>query len=120
MSHTHDREFVYQEIGNSWENKPEALGYGMCTGYFVGNNQQICRKLGIIKMRGQMTEKIQPMALRPKLISVLKHEMGHMFGMAHEANTLMDRSYDVNINKPSYSPDQLWIMGQALDLLLHL
>jgi hypothetical protein len=40
-----------------------------------------------------------------------------MFGMDHEANTLMDPNYD-NIKKTSYEPDQVWIMGRALEALL--
>jgi hypothetical protein len=65
-----------------------------------------------------MIENLVPSARRPKLVSVLKHELGHMFGLVHEANTLMDGDYDVNSKIPSYSPDQMWIVVRALQVLL--
>jgi hypothetical protein len=102
---------------DDWTAKPQVLGFGFPGPYFLQRNQNICRKLGIIKMRGEMIENIQPLDLRPRLISVLKHELGHMFGNDHEPNTIMDEHYNVNINFPSYSNDQLVIVGRALEIL---
>jgi len=69
-------------------------------------------------MRGNMIVNLQFADRRPKLVSVLKHELGHMFGMAHQPNTLMDESYNVSFRSPSYAPDQVWIMARALEVLL--
>jgi hypothetical protein len=44
--------------------------------------------------------------------------MGHMFGMDHEAKTLMDSEHRTSALFRSYEPDQLWIMGRALEALL--
>jgi hypothetical protein len=30
----------------------------------------------------------------------------------------MDKDYEVNSKKDSYSPDQLWVVGRALESLL--
>jgi len=38
--------------------------------------------------------------------------------MKHEDQTLMDPKYDINVQFPSYTNDQLWIAGKALELLL--
>jgi len=108
----------YQDIEDDWANKPTVLGFGFPGTYFIPRSQSVCRKLGIIKMRGGMIENLGPSGRRPKLVSVLKHELGHMFGLVHEANTLMDGDYDVNSKKPSYSPDQMWIVVRALQVLL--
>jgi len=69
-------------------------------------------------MQGGMIENLPFSARRKKLVSVMKHELGHMFGLVHEANTLMDKDYDVNSKFGGYSNDQLWIVARALELLL--
>ena len=86
----------YQDIEDDWADKPTVLGFGFPGAYFIPRNQTICRKVGIIKMQGGMIENLGPMGRRPKLVSVLKHELGHMFGLVHEPDTLMDADYDVN------------------------
>jgi hypothetical protein len=108
----------YQDIEDDWANKPTVLGFGFPGTYFIPRSQSVCRKLGIIKMQGGMIENLGQMGRREKLVSVLKHELGHMFGLVHEANTLMDGNYDINSKKPSYSPDQMWIVVRALQVLL--
>jgi len=109
---------AYQIIDRDWQDKPTVLGFGIPGTYFLTNSQTMCRKMGIIKMQGGMTENLQFMGRRQKLVAVLKHELGHMFGLVHEANTLMDGDYQVNSRFPSYSNDQLWVVGRALDVLL--
>jgi hypothetical protein len=108
----------YQDIEDDWANKPTVLGFGFPGTYFVPRSQNVCRKLGIIKMQGGMIENLGPLGRRPKLVSVLKHELGHMFGLVHEANTLMDGNYDINSKIPSYSPDQMWVVARTLQVLL--
>jgi hypothetical protein len=109
---------AYQIIERDWENKPTVLGFGIPGTYFLTNSQTICRTLGIIKMQGGMIENLQFMGRRQKLVSVLKHELGHIFGLVHEPNTLMDGDYQVNSRFASYSNDQLWVVGRALEVLL--
>jgi hypothetical protein len=106
-----------QVIKDDWTGKPSVLGFGFPGPYFLQTTQNLCRKLGIIKMRGEMIEKVQPSDLRPKLVSVLKHELGHMFGNDHLPNTIMDERYDVSLSKPEYTNDQLVITGRALEVL---
>ena len=109
----------YQDIEDDWANKPDVLGFGFPGLYFIPHGQSACRKLGIIKMQGSMIENLPAGdKRRKKLVSVLKHELGHMFGMKHEDQTLMDPKYDINVQFPSYTNDQLWIAGKGLELLL--
>lgn len=108
----------YKDIEDDWANKPTVLGFGFPGPYFIPRTQNICRKVGIIKMQGGMIENLPFSARRKKLVSVMKHELGHMFGLVHEANTLMDKDYDVNSKFGGYSNDQLWIVARALELLL--
>ena len=108
----------YKDIEDDWANKPTVLGFGFPGLYLIPRSQNFCRKLGIIKMQGGMIENLQFSGRRKKLVSVLKHELGHMFALKHEANTLMDGNYDVNSGFPSYSPDQMWIVVRALQALL--
>lgn len=108
----------YQAIEDDWAKEPKVLGFGFPGTYFLPNNQNRCRKLGIIKMQGNMTENLPFPRRKKKILSVLEHELGHMFGLVHESNTLMDPDYDVNSKFASYSNDQLWVVGRALELLL--
>jgi hypothetical protein len=111
--------FSYKDIENDWINKPDVLGFGFPGLYFIPGGQNACRKLGIIKMQGDMIENLpSPDRRRKKIVSVLKHELGHMFGMKHQDQTLMDPKYDVSVEFDSYTNDQLWIAGRALELLL--
>lgn len=109
---------AYQTLENDWAEQPDILGFGIPGTYFLPNSQTKCRKVGLIKMEGSMIKNLPPDKHRSKIVSVLKHELGHMFGLVHEANTLMDKDYEVNSKKDSYSPDQLWVVGRALESLL--
>jgi hypothetical protein len=109
----------FKEIEDDWANKKDVLGFGFPGPYFIPRTQNMCRKLGIIKMKGGMIENL-PFGdkRKKKIVSVIKHELGHMFGMKHEDLTLMDPKYDINVGFDSYTNDQLWIAGKALGLLL--
>jgi hypothetical protein len=109
----------FKDIEKDWANEPTVLGFGFPGPYFIPRTQNMCRKVGIIKMKGGMIENLAfGDKRRDKLVGVIKHELGHMFGMKHEEQTLMDPKYDINIGFPSYTNDQLWLAGKALELLL--
>jgi hypothetical protein len=108
---------TYTIIRDDWEDKPSVLGFGIPGVYFVPNSQTRCRKVGVIKMQGSMIENLAFPQRRGKIVSVLRHELGHMFGLTHENNTLMDPNYDVNATFTEYTNDQLWVVVRALDLL---
>lgn len=104
-------------IKADWTAKPNILGFGLPGPYFLQTSQNFCRKLGIIKMRGEMVLNVQPSDLQPKLVSVLKHELGHMFGNDHVSNTIMDEQYNTVVGHKEYTNDQLVIIGRALEVL---
>jgi hypothetical protein len=108
---------TYTIITADWQDKPSVLGFGIPGVYFVPNSQTRCRKIGIIKMQGSMIENLAFPQRRAKIVSVLRHELGHMFGLTHEDNTLMDPNYDVNATFTQYTNNQLWVVMRALDLL---
>lgn len=108
---------TYTIIEKDWANSPTVLGFGIPGVYFVPNSQTRCRKIGIIKMQGSMIENLPFPQRRAKIVSVLRHELGHMFGLTHEDNTLMDPNYDVNATFTQYTNNQLWVVVRALDLL---
>ncbi len=110
------RVFPYRTVEDDWEENRTVLGIGVPGTYFT-NNQTRCRKVGIIKMQGFMTENL-PMARRPeKILFVLKHELGHMFALRHQENTIMNPGYDVN-PASRYTNDQLFIVSRSLDSLI--
>ena len=108
---------TYTIIKDDWEDRSSVLGFGIPGVYFVPNSQTRCRKIGVIKMQGDMILNLLFSQRRAKIVSVLRHELGHMFGLTHENNTLMDPNYDVNATFTQYTNDQLWVVVRALDLL---
>ena len=109
---------AYQTMEDDWAGKPDVLGFGIPGTYFLPHSQTRCRKVGIIKMQGSMIENLPFGQRKAKILSVLKHEIGHMFGLVHESNTLMDGDYKINANFAGYSNNQLWVVGRALQELL--
>ncbi|HUR98972.1 MAG TPA: hypothetical protein VMZ26_12970 [Pyrinomonadaceae bacterium] len=110
--------FTYRTVERDWDEVPGVLGFGFPGTYLVNENQRRCRKVGIIKMHGFMTENLPQSQWKKKLLSVLRHELGHMMGLRHEDNSLMDGQYDVNVNFDQFTADQLWIVGRALTRLI--
>jgi hypothetical protein len=108
----------YKSIEDDWTEQRQVLGFGIPGTYFLPNSQTRCRKLGVIKMQGFMTENLQFSLRKKKILSVLEHELGHMFGLAHENNTLMDPNYDNNARFDHYTNDQMAVVAQGLSLLL--
>jgi hypothetical protein len=107
----------YNVIKADWTKRSDILGFGFPGPYFLNHSQNFCRKLGIIKMRGDMIFNVQPGDRQHKLVSVLKHELGHMFGNDHVAKTIMDEQYNTVAGHTEYSNDQLVIIGRALEVL---
>ncbi|MFC5412414.1 hypothetical protein ACFPMF_24025 [Larkinella bovis] len=91
-----------------------ALGLGIPGNYFKPDGvQHICRKLGVIKIDRVVFNIVQ--ARRPqRLLQVLKHELGHMLGLAHIPGTLMDEDYDNVQEHAMYSRFQLQLLSTAL------
>ncbi|MBK8568073.1 MAG: matrixin family metalloprotease [Saprospiraceae bacterium] len=51
---------------------------------------------------------------RNKFLRVLKHELGHMLGLEHMPNTIMDESYTEVDNHELYTIDQVRIIAKVL------
>ena len=111
--------FPYKTIEDDWENDEKVLGIGIPGTYFLPNLQTRCRKVGFIKMRGSMTLNLPLARLPEKILFVLKHELGHMFGLDHQNNTMMDRKYNLDLAS-RYTNDELIIVSRALGILLQL
>ena len=108
---------TYTIIEDDWEEKPSVLGFGIPGVYFIPNSQTRCRKIGVIKMQGDMITNLPFPQRRAKIVSILRHELGHMFALTHENNTMMDPDYEVNATFTQFTNDQLWVVVRALDLL---
>lgn len=108
---------VYTTMKDDWEDKTSVLGFGVPGVYFLPNSQTRCRKVGIIKMGGDMILNLAFPQRRAKIVSVLRHELGHMLALPHENNTMMDPDYDVNATFTQFTNDQLWVVVRALDHL---
>ena len=108
----------YTDIETDWADDRTVLGFGIPGPYFIPNSQNVCRKLGIIKMQDFMIENLPPGdKRRAKLLAVLRHELGHMFAHVHEDNTLMDKNYDINSQFSNYTNDQIWLISRTLEVL---
>ena len=90
-------------------------GIGIPGPYFTPGSQDKCRKIGIIKMN--LVENAVPALREQKFIVVLKHELGHMFGMDHEAGTMMDRTYGDSLQHSNYTPRQIRVLSDSLTVL---
>ena len=97
--------------------KHVAFGAGVPGTYLIENSQTRCRKIGIVKVN-DLIEGINSAETRQqRFVLVLKHELGHMLGIAHDPNTLMDENYDVAITHPNYSIGQVLIVDNTLNIL---
>jgi hypothetical protein len=108
--------FPYKTVKDDWDEEKKVLGIGVPGTYFT-NVQTRCRKVGIIKMQGFMTENVPPARLPEKILFVLKHELGHIFGLRHTANTIMNDEYKLDVAN-RYTNDQIFIINSALNSLI--
>lgn len=96
-------------------------GLGVPGNYFEKNSGTACRKIAIIKV-DRLKAKVDASILKKMFLAVFKHEVGHMFGLRHEANTLMHDSYQEGplLNNETYTVLQFKILSMVLkDLSEH-
>jgi hypothetical protein len=94
------------------------LGIGIPGTYFAREDLHTrCRKLGIIEIN--LIKAFTDDLTTRRLFAVLKHELGHMFGLGHHPGTLMDEKVKVAIRpeNSSYTIDHIEILTQALTLI---
>jgi len=95
------------------------IGIGI-PGNFLDNDQTLCRKIAIVLIDRLIANPDIALSIRRKMfVAILKHEIGHMFGLTHEQNTIMHGSYQVGplITNPTYTNFQLKIISLALTKL---
>jgi hypothetical protein len=92
------------------------LGSGYPGTYFNQNDQTRCRKVGVIKINLILKNPVVT-TRQPKFFGVLKHELGHMFGMDHEPGTLMDKQYKNVAEHQEYTVNQITVISQVLTIL---
>jgi hypothetical protein len=110
--------FPYKTIEEDW-GEPKIQGFGVPGRYDDPlNNQNQCRKIGIIKMQGFMTENVPAARLPEKILFVIKHELGHMFGLRHHDNSIMNPEYNLDQDASHYTNDELFIISSSLDSLI--
>ena len=100
------------------EGESSDLGVGIPGTYFAPDDLHTrCRKIGIIVVN--LIKTFTEDATTKRLFGVLKHELGHMFGIGHQAGTLMDEKLKVVIRAEnnSYTADQIGILVQALNII---
>lgn len=100
----------------SWLDDPDALGIGMAGSYFFPNSQSRCRKIGFIKVN-ELIKNVSFGNRQKKFIAVMKHELGHMFGLLHKDATIMHPDYSVALNHEAYTIFQCQIISDSLDVL---
>ena len=102
----------YKAVEDFIDTDITALGLGIGGPYFVLNSQNKCRKIGIILV-DRLTKNITFANRQNRFLHVLKHELGHMFGIAHHKDTIMDEKYSVIQNHPMYLNAQIEIINGA-------
>ena len=112
----------YDELEKDWDERKSILGFGVPGDYFKTEGaQHKCRKIGLIKMGGFMKENLVPEFWKRKLLSVMKHEIGHMLGLSHDhpnaQPTLMAESYDTNFGFSSLEKHHVLFVTEALESL---
>lgn len=91
------------------------FGAGIPGPYSDVRSQLKCRKLGIIKVN-DLVQGVASFADRQtRFLFVLKHELGHMFGLDHLENTLMARKLKDIANHPNYTNGQIFTISGSLN-----
>jgi hypothetical protein len=97
--------------------KDEVFGAGVPGTYRIAASQSQCRKIGIIKGNRVIAGVASFETRQNRLVAVLKHELGHMFGMAHVVGTLMEENYENAIGHPTFSIGQVIILYNTVTTL---
>jgi hypothetical protein len=95
----------------------QAFGIGVPGAYADVPNQTKCRKIGILKVNDLIRGVAGFAERQTRFLFVLKHELGHMFGLAHLDSTLMDRDYAEVVKHPDYTKGQIILISNALSAL---
>jgi len=98
------------------DDESKDLGIGIPGTYFKAGSQSQCRKLGIIKIN-LIGRNLVPEKRQPKFISVMKHELGHMFGMDHEPGTLMDPDNGEAMKHTDFTVNQIKVLNEVLTII---
>ena len=92
------------------------LGIAVPGTYFSPNTQTQCRKVAIIKIN-LIKKNLVPDLRQPKFISVMKHELGHMFGMDHESGTPMDPNNREAAKHADFTVNQIRVLNEVLTII---
>lgn len=97
--------------------KDEVFGAGVPGTYRIPGTQSQCRKIGIVKGNRVIAGVASFETRQESLVAVLKHELGHMFGMAHVAGTLMEEKHEEAIKHSTFSIGQVIILHNTVTTL---
>ncbi|MBT8183322.1 MAG: hypothetical protein KJN76_00665 [Eudoraea sp.] len=98
---------VYETISKKWSDT-STLGFGFPAIYHTSGS---CHKLGLIKIDAVLNN-VSGTAAVNKFKFVVKHELGHMFAVSHEAGTIMNEEY--NLSSSNFKPLQINVIRDTL------
>jgi hypothetical protein len=96
---------------------PTLFGVGIPGPYADVPSQLKCRKMGIIKVNDLVQGVASFTDRQTRFLFVLKHELGHMFGLAHLENTLMARKLKDIATHPNFTKGQIFSISTGLAAL---
>lgn len=108
----HNEAKPYDGLDVDWADL-DVRGLG-APGTYDGNRQTRCRKVAVIKMQGRMSENLTVERRKAKMMTVLRHELGHTLGLDHAEDSIMDKKYSPEAPL-MYSSDELTVISLALD-----
>ena len=103
----------YEDFEKDWE-KDSVLGFGI-PGKYTDLKQPTFRKIGIIKIDA-IQKSSGVIGPKQRFAGVLKHELGHMFALAHLDNTIMNEKYVEGFNQ--FTIPQIDVINETLKRLV--